>query len=48
MNIQLAIVILQSQFEDFKFLETVSKSRGYSIAIFLDVKSAKRWLTGKE
>jgi len=44
MNMKLAIIFLQSQYEDFKFLETVSKSRGYSIAIFLDVKSAKKWL----
>ena len=41
---KIAEVFPRSQLKDFRFFETVSKSRGYQVSIFPDKESARKWL----
>jgi hypothetical protein len=43
-RLQIAEVSLKKYANDFGFLETVCRNRGYALSVFYDVESALQWL----
>ena len=44
-NSKIAQVAPESNIEKFKFFETVSYNKGYKVRIFMDIESARDWLS---
>jgi hypothetical protein len=43
-DLLIAEVVSEKYAEDFRFLETVCRNKGYSVSAFSDVESALQWL----
>lgn len=45
---KIAEVFPESQIEEYRFFETVSRNNGYQVSIFPDIDSSKKWLKNQE